>query len=262
MRKNAIAAWANILLTAGGAGVTLFFFFAWRMRSLWQTLGLSMAVAGLLGYAAYLYMRSKPESRQSLLRERKRQAEALCRLEGKKALELGFKALCRRYPLEPVGEGEGLLLARYKDETVAVGLQRELDETNLRDVQAFDRRRGECRAVLLCAGSIRKEARAYAARLRPALTLVELSSLPLQGVAPEEAKARPFSGARALLARMLRRERALVYCQSAALLLGLFILTDRLMYLLPGLLLLFLMALSAASPMEEQELFPAGLSGS
>ena len=256
--RGRLAAWANVLLPSAGAGLALLWVFAFRFSSLWRALLFALSMAGLLGYGLYLLQfRARPQGKQALREERRRAVQALARWETERALRAGFAALAQRHQLRCIGEGPGLLLAQDRGETGAVALLQALDQTGLRDVQAFDRRRGGFRGVLLCCGPIRPEARAYAAALQPALALLPLEELPLQsaGILPEAEAGRRAGVLRSALERALRRERAPLYIQAALLLLSLFILTDRLLYLWPGLLLLACMSLCAVKHAASPGLF-------
>lgn len=251
------ARWLNVLLPAFGLGAALFLFCGPDLSSMPLALLLSLLAAGLLAWGLFLQRTQKGNDKNTIQEGRRRAAELLARLPYEEALDRAFAALQKRYRLERIGQSKEMILADCSGETICVALAQGPDETGVRDVQRFQQQRGGLKGVLLCLGPIRGAAQSYADGCAPKLRLMPL--LPLLAPLPEKKKtpdkksfARELNR---LLFSSLNRRQALRCLRTALFLLLLFILTDRLLYLLPGLMLLFWACLASVRRGEEEELF-------
>lgn len=258
-RKTRLPKVIDRLLPAMAVLAVCFVFFAARLGNLLQALLLAVLVAALFLYALALFARSRQGKGRKVKMQRQLENErVLQRIAYDEALQRAFRGLQRAYDVRRIGTQQGAVYALHGGKTVFVGLSQAADELNVRDVQHFDRQRGELWAVLIACAPIAKSAESYAASLRPPLVIKRAAELELglehkQGQVLGKQSRKEKLGA--VLKGALHPARSLGYMQAALFLLALYIVSGRMIYLVPGLGCALLGSLAKNQPQAQSSLF-------
>ncbi|MDR3085150.1 MAG: hypothetical protein LBU47_02435 [Christensenellaceae bacterium] len=257
--KSGLARGLDRVLPIALFGLLCFLFYAGRLRNLLTGAALSARTAALFGYGLWLFRKSRKGKGRRALQEGRLAGEyALLHMPREKALRLIQSALGSKYGLicEKTAKN-GLILGEYEGQAVALFFLQAADGPHVRDLQAFDRRRRGLPGLLLCCAQADRAALQYAAAARPPLEILRAAELPVHLPAGELPGERPggFAKLKALWRRALSPGRAGGYMQAAAFLLALFILSDRLLYLVPGLFCALMGSLAARQGKLKPRLF-------
>ena len=256
------AVWLDRLLgSAALFGVSALWFTA-RLNGLLPGLLLAAVLTALLLYAVALLSRRVRGGRrvqEQRAGERRAALYALTMLPYPDALEYAVQALMEAYPLTRVYAVQDLqYLTDAANHRIAAALCQTPQPIDIAQVHTFHRKRRDAHGVLLCVCGATDAAQTYAASLKPPLRLLDLRALPLPDELLRSEPARRIKQQRGLaqaLTNMLNPARALRYLTLGALLLLVYLLTDRLTALLPALLLVLLALLSKRRTSPRETLF-------
>ncbi|MDR2514279.1 MAG: hypothetical protein LBD02_03600 [Christensenellaceae bacterium] len=256
--KSGLAQGLDRVLPVALFGLLCFVFYAGRLRNLLVGAALAALTAALFGYALLLLRRSRSgKGRRALQEGRLACEQALQRMPRGKAFTLLREALGLKYGLfcEETAKN-GLFLGEYEGQRLALFFLQAADGPRVRDLQAFDRRRGELPGLLLCCAQPDRATLQYAAATEPPLEILRAAELPIR-LPAGEAPSKKQRGAklRALWRRALFPGRAGGYMQAAAFLLALYIVSDQLLYLVPGLFCALMGSLAARQGKRKPRLF-------
>ncbi|MGN1249505.1 MAG: hypothetical protein ACI4XW_05445 [Candidatus Spyradocola sp.] len=257
--RTRTAVWLDRLLGAAALyGLSALWFTA-RLNGLLPGMLLAAVLTALLLYAGALLsrrVRGGRRAREQRAGERRAALYALTMLPYPDALEYAVQALTEAYPLTRLYTVQNLqYLTDTANHRIAAALYQIPQPADIEQVHTFHRERRDAHGVLLCVCGATDAAQSYAASLLPPLRLLDLRTLPLPNALLHSEPARYIKKQRGLaqaLANVLSPTRALRYLTLGALLLLVYLLTDRLTALFPALVLVLLALLSKrrASPQE------------
>ena len=256
------AVWLDRLLgSAALFGVSALWFTA-RLNGLLPGLLLAAVLTALLLYAVALLSRRVRGGRrvqEQRTGERRAALYALTMLPYPDALEYAVQALMEAYPLTRLYAVQNLqYLTDAANHRIAAALYQTPQPIDIAQVHIFHRKRRDAHGVLLCVCGATDAAQTYAASLKPPLRLLDLRALPLPDELLRSEPARRIKKQRGLaqvLTNILNPARALRYLTLGALLLLVYLLTDRLTALLPALMLVLLALLSKRRTSPRETLF-------
>lgn len=235
----------------------------WARTGKWiPALFLSIGWTALMLYARVLLARRRKkrvQGREKRTIAQRKAVYALTMLPYAQALDEAAQSLCKTYALRSLFTVGKLHYAEDSmHRRIAIQLMQCPQPVQIAQVYAFHRIRRQDFGVLLCSGGAAEDAQSYAEGLSPPLRLVDVRQLPLS-----EALAKAFASqcepkqrrTASVIKRMLRPTLALRYVLLSTLLIGMYLLTDRLSVLLPALALQLLALMSRAGNTDNKKLF-------
>ena len=260
--RTRTAVWLDrILGSAALFGLSALWFSA-RLNGLLPGLLLAALLTGLLLYGCALLSRRVQGGRRAQEQragERRAALYALTMLPYPDALNFAVQALTEAYPLTRLyAVGKLQYLTDSAGHRIAASLYTVPQPVDVAQVHAFHMERRDAHGVLLCVCGATDAAQAYAGGLQPPLRLLDLRTLPLPDALLHSEPARQIKKQRGLaqaLASALSPARSLRYLALGALLLLVYLLTNRLTALFPALVLVLLALLSKRRSSLQEELF-------